>query len=400
MSFIFGDNHSGKTSLLMAFAFLKGLCESLLIDTISKSRKPKADQNLIRRFSLLEDSKLHKRIGNDEPMKLEFDVVISGALYRYTLEMDAGVIINESLYRKKSGDFIQIFDYDGTELTWGNRRIRAHDEEVINNLLDYHKNKYSVLSILCYLVSAQGIEKVNLNSVVLEFVLKIRYMYVDIPGFYSSNGTESFIKDIKRNPFFGILKQDRVEIFEYAMSLLNHVVSLMFPDVSHIQYRINKIGRKNVEYNLEVYFKVEHGVIEIPYENLPESLKQLFLIVGDTITSRKNRTFIIDNYCNEMSYFSLIQIIQTINPLLNIDGVFTMANYDAMNIVHPSNIFISLNDNYKFKVNHINDFFDIQSKHNIRMRFENGLIIKDRRSAKIDLGAKVISYRNKLKDFR
>ena len=79
---------------------------------------------------------------------------------------------------------------------------------------------------------------------------------------------------------------------------------------------------------------------------------------------------------------------------MDISCIVTMADNDAMNVVNPRDIQIAWSKNSEFHIDQMTSFLNVQQNHNLRSRFERGLLIPDDRSSQHDLGRNVSNYIN------
>ncbi|WP_261975189.1 AAA family ATPase [Erysipelothrix rhusiopathiae] len=103
--YIYGDNASGKSSLLLSFAFLKKMNNGLYLNYLLETRdNPKYDHPSIEFFNLKEEAKRHYRIFAQENMVLAYEVILEGQVFVYEIVFNhyqeivsESVSLNESI---------------------------------------------------------------------------------------------------------------------------------------------------------------------------------------------------------------------------------------------------------------------------------------------------------------
>lgn len=375
LSFVFGDNISGKTSFLMAFGFLKHSAESLLIDQISKNRKDTKYKHTLEPFILKEHIDRHYRKGAHAPMILEFDFLSEHIVYRYKMVMLGGKLIEESLHRRSRQDFVLCYQRNQNLIVWGTRILLSKEVAKFENLVDIYHNDYSVLSIFRYLQSSCSPHHIRIHDSISDFLSVVDALYIEIDRYYEHSQIIAYITDHDLGPFAGYVDYNRLQAMESALPLMNNVLQLLFPHVAELNYRVFKVNENHYKYQIEIYFQNNDGLYSVPRDDIPKSL-YTFLVILSTLVGRPvYYTYIIDDYITNFSIFALKNLYDTIFPLINASGIFTMNDNDAMNIVNPADIHIAWQEEHKFHVEQLNTVFNVQQNHNLRSRYERGLLV-------------------------
>lgn len=394
LSVVFGDNISGKTSFLMAFAFVKHSVESLYFDILNERRTSVRYEHRIKPFVLGEHIVRHYRKGSHSPMVITLDFFKDNVIYRYKMVMLQGKLIEESLYRKVRSEFVLCFHSSQNEVKWGTRFVVAKDRDYIDEMVEKYHSRYSILSIFNFLGSGEVRHDLRVHRSVLVVLDIINSLYIEVDRYYSQKLRLAYFNDHDFGPFEGYVTSDRLVSMRASLPITNNMLRMLFPNVQGMSYKTTQISEDYYRYEICLDFINKGDIYTVGNDDMPTSLYEFLSIMASIIGYPRNYIFIIDDFANKASYFSLKQLFETIIPVMDISCIVTMADNDAMNVVNPRDIQIAWSKNSEFHIDQMTSFLNVQQNHNLRSRFERGLLIPDDRSSQHDLGRNVSNYIN------
>lgn len=307
-------------------------------------------------------------------MVLEYDFIDSTTVYRYKLTMIQGKVIEESLYRKKRGDFILSFHSDFKGVKWGTRIFLANQVDEVNKLVSTYKPKYTVLSILNFIYSDQSPNKIRVHESLGSTLDLIKLLYINIEGYYLHSEQVGYLEDHDYGPFEGYVVQKKLAMIEQVLPLFNSILGMLFPNFSEINYKITKIKDNFYKYEIQVYFKNSNGSFLLAREDVPKSLYEFLVIMGDQLSNPKAYYFVADDFAYNISSFGLESFFEIIFPTAKLQGIFSMTDNDAMNLLNPADIHIAWSNLGIHNISRLTTLFNFQQNHNLRSRFERGMI--------------------------
>lgn len=396
LNVIYGDNVSGKTSFLMAFAFVKHSVESLHFDKLRQKRTTLRHKHNIDKFVLKDHIVRHYRKGSHSPMVICLDFQSDNVLYRYKMVMIQGQLIEESLYRKARSEFILCFHYTRNELEWGTRIILSKDRKKIDELFKKYHSKYTILSILNYVNENKLENNIRVHDSIKIFLNQVSALYIEVDRYYSQKASSSFLYDHDLCPFEGYLTYNKDSAMKKSLPVVNNLLSMLFPELHEISYKTTTVAKNYYKYELVINFKNTDGFYTIPNDDVPKSLFDFLSIMAIVLGTQKEYIYIIDNFANNISYFSLKQLFESIIPIVDASCIFTMGDNDAMNLLNPRDIQISWIKEGQYHIDQLSSFLNAQQNHNLRSRFEKGLLVPIERLPQIELGKNVSRYLNKV----
>lgn len=385
---LFGVNFSGKSSFMEIFAFLKRSAEALLIESL-RDERPNFD---MESYDMTKEIQLHKRAGSQCPMSLEYELLVDKYELRYRMIFDDEGLVEESLCRKVSNNYSAIFEFKDNVLTWDNRILDSYYINIVNKMFEKYQYNHTVLSILVLGRDERSNSKLLIHPSLRAFSHFGENMFVNV-GSYSSLKVESYLRNCNRGAFTGVVVPEYIELLKKAAPLINSIIKKIFPVVNRVEYKISDEDNGYKKYEVQIYFNNHKGSSLIVQDNVPEIFEELFGILHNIIGLDSNLYFVMDNFVESVSGFSLVEIFEKVMPLTETKGIFAMTGVEAMNIVDRSSIILAWVDEGVFKANTLNNITTLQANHNVQNRFERGLIVPMIRSKDNNLLETLCEYK-------
>ena len=131
---IYGSNGGGKSNLIQAMAFMKGLLRTSFKDSL----EPKAEKPVWNYYHRLSTESI------DKPSMFEMSFLIEGIIYRYGFTVQDWTIISEWLYKTDKRETL-LFDRTGSDFkindagfAEGKRHVDVNDNVLLLNYLAQH----------------------------------------------------------------------------------------------------------------------------------------------------------------------------------------------------------------------------------------------------------------------
>ncbi|NBA01310.1 AAA family ATPase [Erysipelothrix rhusiopathiae] len=374
--YIYGDNASGKSSLLLSFAFLRKMNNGLYLNHLLETRDhPKYDHPSIEYFNLREEAKRHYRIFAQDNMVLAYEMILDGQVFVYEIVFNQyQEIVSESLFKRINNRAIIIFTASPTDFSFGRGMILTKDIPVIQNLYDTYYGEHTMLSILNFIIERQSIYKIAIKYTLLDVCMFIRRMHIGVEPYYDHQAYFNFFTDNNITPFTGTHDPIGKLAFEKAQPLLSNMLVTLFPNVIEAYYAFTHKGKDLWDYELKVVKKGIEGNYTIPYGDFPSGTYDFVNKIFALFDALMGSTLIGDDFDLSLHTFLVQHIIQYYMPQVEGQTFLTMDKLSTMNIVDPASIYIcSANSDLSYTVNCIEDIAPTQANHNVRNRYEQGV---------------------------
>lgn len=351
--YLFGDNASGKTSILQAFLFLKQNLTSL------------ADyKDFGRSFKQVVRRNFRHNAKDDLILIYEFSINKQRHIYEvvYNQEME---LTSESLVRVKSNHVEVLFTATPQELNLNSNMYIIDDFDRIHHYYKKYFGDYSFLSILYY-ASNRKFVKLKIGAYnVLNFINR---------GVYSIDRTGPYHINILNGRADENLKFQ----LEEAKSEFSVFISSIFNTVAYIDFDFIRNNDGTYDYRLKVYGSSKGGTYLMQPDDMPHSLYSFLQMLVDLLSLFNGTIGIFDYFDHALDIHSLTAMIQFIEETIEGQLFIAFNSLDIINALKPSDIFISSQDEvHNHFVVSLQQYAPTQTNHNVRKRYEEGLYSSD-----------------------
>lgn len=374
--YFYGDNASGKSSLLLSFAFLRKMNNGLYLNYLLETRdKPKYEHPDITAFDLRQEVKRHYRIFAQENMVLAYEIVLDGQIFVYEIVFDSyQEIVSESLFKRINNRAIIIFTASPTDFSFGKGMILTKDIPIIQNLYDTYYGDHTMLSILNFIIERPAVYNIAIKYTLLDVCMFIRRMHIAVEPYYDHQKHFNFFSDSNLTPFTGTHEPLGKLAFEKAEPILSQMLTTLFPNVVEARYSFKHVARELWDYELKVVKRGIEGNYIIPYSDFPSGPYDFINKTFALFDALMGSTLIGDDFDLSLHTFLVQHILRYYMPQLEGQTFLTLDKLSTMNIVDPASIYICTADaDLTYRVNCIEDIAPTQANHNVRNRYEQGV---------------------------
>ena len=386
---IYGENGSGKTTILHAFYLLRRTMTTMLVKDAfnelletyaSKVEDSNNNAHLIELLNrkLAENSiqniiKDYRTIGSDDNMSVKYDFIIDGNQGSYYIEMDSERIVKEHLeykFDKRRGVY---FDISPEKTIISTRVITNKDfHNIINDQIKKYWGKHSVLSILIH----ERMDKSNeyfsdncspnlitlLSSLNTYSYEKDTYLHLD----------NKPLNEILSNLDSGSIERDNLNVLKLVESMLNEFFKTIFKDVEEAFYKTSE-KEKDIAYQLYLKKHIENTISEIPFNLESDGTKDILNLIPLFIAASSGETVIIDEFGNRIHSRLAADIIKSVSKQITGQLIMTTHNdslIDSADLPPESIYFITENKSFHKSVKCISDIENrIHPNYNYRIRY-------------------------------
>lgn len=391
--YLFGDNGSGKTSLLISLAFFRKLSDGYTINQIHNNRKTSKYEHKVPHFNLTDEVKANFRINAQAPMVLVYEIIVDGYTYIYELVFDNTYnLISESLVRTSSRRSVLVFCVSEDEVYLKSAISPSRNLDTLKMLVSKYKNQYTCLSLLLY---SHRFSNGHLFHPRLTSLLNfIQDLHISITNYYNYNDFFNFMLDTDLHLTRGTVSQDFKHIFEKTTPILTEIISSIFPSIVQSRYKFEYIGDNSYSFYVEHLQQNPEGVYIIPEHALPSGLRHLTDNIIEFSNALSGSTLIIDDFEGVLHLYPFQFMIDHIISKIDGQVILSCNSNDILNLVDPHSIYLSQVIKLKHSVDCIETLSPSQPNHNIRNRYESGLYGTKPRTTSPNLSSEIEELRD------
>lgn len=394
LAFIYGENGSGKSSLVSSISFLMSTMDSMLFAERFKSffdkiatldKKEEMFSTFINEFLHSHDLEIlidkYKTIGSKDNMVLDYTFIIDDNEYNYKMIFDSFRIISEQLYGKLSKNRTLIYsvnlENDVPRLkTNGSLFINKQFQNEINSLTSQYFGKHTFLSILNKEIDARNNEFVisSLNSQMLAFMDSVDDIAILSDDELYGSTTFASGRSIVRDLHGGQIEVDQLDRLEYSEKIVNDFFSSLFSDITGAFYTKET---KDDKVNYKLFFKKRIGNItrDIPFDRESNGTKKLLKLIPFFAGIVNKKVVIIDELDTGIHDLLMIALVNKIKSSESLGQlIVTTHNTLLLNELSKDEVFILETDTFaKRSLTNLSDFgIPIQKNHSMLLRYLRG----------------------------
>lgn len=365
---VFGNNGIGKTSLLMAFSFLKQSCDHIYYNSMLEQQTDSALRPFNLQFSVSE----HFRTGASGPMHLIYECVLEKTIYVYEILFDSEYrLISESLSYKMNHDYNILFKRDRKNIyIYPGMISKKNDETVRKHFLKY-RDSATLLSVLFYSEKNDG---VHIKKTLHRFIKFVSLQHIDHDNFIHQQ-------------HFNILEQRKINVYEGSMGMrdrlfleasafaVEKVLKTMQSNVHKIKYEYtkNKTKKDYYDYKMKIYIKTETGIQMIKHSMIPRSAFKLMQLCNVLLDAYLGNQVILDDFTDGLQHEVSKALIEFFIAKASSQIFLTMNHIDIMNELDRKSIYIFVKEASSLNLQCIDDISSVRENHNLRLRYETGV---------------------------
>ena len=252
---IYGSNGGGKSNLIQAMEFMKGLLRSSFKDSL----EPKAEKSVWNYYHRLSTESVRK------PSSFEMSFIIKGVIYRYGFSVQDWVITSESLYKTDKRETM-LFERTGSDFKINEAGFSEGER---------YKDVNSNVLLLNFLAQHNAPE----SSKIFEWFRAFNIM----DGLY-----DSYVKDYTRK----LLETDKQ--FRKWLS-----VALRFLEIKAVSIEENELVAVHQKFD-ENNFVAGQVNLRIDTEESAGTRKLIYLLGGLYSTLQAGTLFVIDEFDSKL----------------------------------------------------------------------------------------------------
>ena len=399
MAYIYGENGSGKSNLMLSLLFLsqtmdtlenqdkmKNVNDAKLSEMLNKVNDPSVRSEILERVmrrefaslkTLIED---YRTINSDESLEMEVGFNLDGKEGSYTLVFDQEHVVFEELsfQLKKRRGVVFSFSDDKSKLSPSIFKDALYRNELENNVEKYW-GKHTFISILMNEMASKNRKyvKSRLNENLFEVLFwfnqySVLCKYSDVEKAKIAIPFDS----LSRLDRGTIKREDDKELLAFEKAL-NDFFTRLYSDIKSVYYRLE--ARNDVyKYALYVKKRMNGKTIEIPFSLESTGTKKLLDIFPFFFSAMVGATVFVDEVDNGIHDLLMCEMVNSFNEsLLEIKrGQFiaTTHNTQLMKTLPKECVYIIRSDAEGNKdIVSIDEYeFRTQKTHSVQSKYLNG----------------------------
>lgn len=396
MSFIYGENGSGKSSIVSALKFLSLSMDSLNFHEEFKELIDKYDsEDHDKNFSLLYDSFINSRnlqkmiakyktIGSTDPMKLEYCFNISDFDYEYSMEFNNDSVIREKLLgvlvKNKVTLFESVIDNGKPSLKLNKSVFTKTVFGELDKLNNQYFGKHTFLSIINYerMSKNSTFIKENISQKLTSFADFIDDLSISSKDGFNHSTILSSNSNILNNLENGSITPEKAYKIDFTESIVNNFFTSIYSDITKTFYT-REIVNDKLNYSLFLTKLISGTERTIPFSLESTGTQKLLDLIPFFASVVNKKVVIIDEMDTDIHDLLMKVLVGKLHESTNIGQlIVTTHNTLILNSIPKEEVFIidsGLAGSRKI-VNlssyRINNRKRIQKNHNIQTGYLRG----------------------------
>jgi len=388
---IYGENGSGKTSIVLAFNLLKDALMSLIYENFISENTNGIPNNIalmqlknaIRAMDFTKTAKNVKMLNSDDSTEVEYGFSINGIEGYYNLKFNEE-LESETLYyltNKNRGILFEIKrNENGIVKTINNMFSNETYKDEISVEIDKFWGKHTLIAILVKELQTKNKkfieERTSENLLqVIDELLDQTVVYVATPNNFVSKSNNTN-KNLSLNLDSGIIHTNMEEQLNISEKVLKEFFTQAYPDVKDVFYKRQLVGNNSATIKYDLYFKknICGKLIDIPFPQESTGTRQLINIFNSLMGVLFGKTVIIDEIDNGIHDILMKTIIESIKEDITGQLIITTHNTLLLESLDKYEIYVITTDfNGRREINPVSKYdFKIQKNNNIRDLYLKG----------------------------
>lgn len=373
---LIGDNVTGKTSFLSAFAFLKVISEDLSNFKVLENERFKDHVKLHQPKVICDRVKHCSRHGAKDGMSLGFEIVIKKTKYFYELDFDCEhQLIRESLYRVVGSTNHVVIQRDQDSFSYGKGIIKKKYDPIMNELFEIYGKDHTLLSIIQYAYSMKLIEIKDSLELILDFI----FLHNINVGQHKHDDYFNFGSEFYSTHVYGIQCNHYIKLLEASTFTMLQYLKSLFPKIHNVRYQVTPVGDNKFEYQLVIAETREHGFAEL----LPHEWSSSYIMALDfssiLLDSHLGCPVVFDDFGGNAHYQTKLTLIESLTANQQSQVFFTTTTTSYMNDVNQQYFYsVRYTPERGHFIENLVQAYNIRSEHNIQQRYEKGFYGQER----------------------
>lgn len=364
---LIGDNSSGKSSILSAFAFIMELTIMRHFDCVSKvDSKPQAKIPL----TLAGVVSKYKTYNQISCLEVVYEIVINRDKYFYKLKFNGNnELVKESLTKDNGEKSLLIFSNDSERFELGYGVILKDDIHLLEREYRANHKKFTLLSLIHYLHVSKTL---RLKGSIFHFVdfINLQQIHTDL---HNHDEYFSFDKEYFNSPTHGTCNYHFTHFLNASAILMTAFLKVVHPKITNVKYVFEKQDKN--EYTYEMYIIEEHNGYKnrLDRHSWPQSYTKSVRLCNAISDAYFNRVIVWDDIASNYHLDTLNQMLMAFRQYSKRQLIFSSSSSIHLNNVPAQSIFLVKYEDGRHFVENLALDHDYRSEHNVKSRYEKGL---------------------------
>ncbi|MGN1044428.1 MAG: ATP/GTP-binding protein [Candidatus Methanomethylophilaceae archaeon] len=365
-AFIYGENGSGKSSLINAVFLLLVSSETVRKDiehtsSIDSSNPDESLANLVRTLRM---------IGSEGNTKLDFTFTFGGSDARYVIEFNAaGTLVKECLYNKinsRKGTLFRFEEGDEPYFVRGLIKDKRFRDKIKSELAQYGGNR-SLLGILnedIHGSNRQFIED-NVNPNLLSFIDGINSITVESRRFHITRKGQIKLP-------YGKIPLEDADKLDTMERMLSKFFSRLYSDVIGTYFR-KEIQNDRIDYELFFKRRISGKIRETPARWESTGTMTMMNVMNPLLSCVAGDCVFVDEIDTGVHDLLITGVMEQTIPEIRGQLIATTHNTCLMETLSPDNVYIIRIDRNAFKeIRCVSSIERIRPQNSIRHKYYEG----------------------------
>lgn len=373
---LYGENGSGKSSIIEAFGILRLSLETLKVtnrlNELNILMSKREDKNFFDEFNIQNFIKMmeyndlprllrnYRTIGKSDNIKLEYLFLLNDKdKGKYIMEFDkSGQIVREELdytINERMGNIFTITKKNEIEMFLNRSIFHTPDiKKELDNTLKKYWGIHSFFSIFSEITGKmnKSYVKSSVSSKLFEVLSFFLNISVLTESYTAVNQPESLLDDLES----GSVELEEAHKIKRTEELLYNFFSGLYVDIKDVIYNTRYLENK-IEYELVLKKNIYGELIEVPFSLESKGTKKLLEILPFFLMVVEGGTCFIDEIDNGIHDILMNHLID--NLLDDINGQLVFSTHDTLMLKElPKNsvYFITIDYDGNKRIKSVNDY--------------------------------------------
>lgn len=388
-AFIYGENGSGKSNLMLSLLFLTQTFNTLsnrerieaARQSLSELKSEAADEDfinsMIRRqfFTLGYLTDEYRMIGSTGTMSVKIGFHLAGHAGSYFMEFDKNTVVREELRYK-------VTEREGIYFSIDNERVSlspsiftdAGYKKELRESVDKYWGKHTFLSILFNEYKLKNIKYVNskLNEKLFSVLCWLKKLSV----WHEGHGRVEAVLTARNGLFEldgGVTKDKNNPDLTAKQAMLNNLFTQLYSDVKSVFYVFTPYKEG---YRYELYFRklVDGNLLEVPFSLESSGTNKIMRMLPALFSGVIGASVFIDEIDSNIHDLLMKEICDSLPEALKGQLIATTHNTLLLESFAPENVYIIRIDEDGYKVIECVADYEkrTQKNHNMRKKYLRG----------------------------
>lgn len=387
-AFIYGENASGKSSIIYALGFLKKSIDSLKVKKVfdgfvetNKEHINEEDINMFKNaldyYSINETLAKDKRIGSKEDMKIIYEFFMGNKKFIYTIVCDNKSYVKEELVDGNSTNILFSIDKNKVDISsslFKDKNYLSSIKEDIKKFFGLH----TFLAIINREFSSNNMDymKKKTSSLLYNLLNELNGFTLITRNYNSALYRTKHYDNLLNQLPYGEIETKNERVIDKTEKALKLYLTNLCTNIIDVYYKKDYKKANTISYTLFLKRKNNGETIDVPIASESSGTLKVIELFPYIYKAINGETVIVDELDDDIHDLLMEYIIDSSKDLIKGQFIMTTHNTRIMENIKPDSIYIiEVDTEGNRKVENIKELAKkrIQKNHNVNYEYLHGL---------------------------